>query len=147
MSMPQDQDAQQSQYPEIRLPEGGWQSSIPPHLLDNADPQMSWLMQEMSKNTQATEFCSRAAVDTNGQVRKTNGRLKSAEAKVIELQSDVAALKLQMAKIDPIANTFSTVRVVFSNKVFLVVLGGFLLFILGYNRDVLPAIARYFFGS
>jgi hypothetical protein len=136
-----------SDYPAISLPPGGFRSNLPEHLLKDASPADRWLMEEMSKNTQATEFSCRAAVDTNAQVRHTNGRVKSAEAKVADLQADVAALKTQMAAVNPLVSTVSTVRVLFSNKVVLIVVGGFTLFLLGYNRDVLPAIFKFFFGA
>lgn len=136
----------QSDYPQLKLPQDGWKSNIPEHLLTNAEPEIAWLMQEMSKNTQATEWNSRAALDTNNQVRKTNGRLKNAEHKVEVMEAEIISLKSQMAVVNPIVNTISTLKVVFTNKLFLVILGTSILFLLGFNRDVLPVIWKFFFG-
>lgn len=144
--MSQPSDLPPSDYPELKLPPDGWKSNIPAHLLDSADPEMKWLMQEMSKNTQATEWNGRAALDTNVHVRKTNGRLKSAEQSVIDLKADVETLKANARAVAPIVSTLSIVRIVFSNKVSWVILGLAILFLLGFNRDVLPAIWSAIFG-
>jgi hypothetical protein len=135
-------DSPQSDYPELSLPEGGWKSNIPEHLLKDAKPADRWLMEEMSKNTQATDFSCRAAVEGNGLIRKTNGRLKGAEAQIVDLRTEVAQLKVdnlvlkaQVLALAPIVSTVSTAKTLLSSKIVLVVLGMAVLFALGLNRD------------
>lgn len=145
--MPQSPDGQpQSDYPELKLPPDGWKSNIPPSLLTNVEPQMVWLMEQMSKNTQATEWTSHAAMDTNQQVRKTNGRLKGAESTIISLQADVEALKAEMKTVSPITTALNTARLVLTNKIFLVILAMSVLFLLGFNRDIMVTILKALFG-
>jgi hypothetical protein len=142
----QNNDQPPSDYPELTIPVGGFKSNIPEHLFKDDDPQMRWLMEEMSKNTQATEFCVRAAVDTNAQVRKTNGRLKGAEQKIIDSQADIEILKKQMLSISPVINTVNSMTFLFTNKAFLVFFFMSILFLLGYNRDILGTIFKVFFN-
>lgn len=139
-------DQPSSDYPELTIPPGGFKSNIPEHLFKDDDPQMRWLMEEMSKNTQATEFCVRALIDTNAQVRKTNGRLKSAEQKIINLQEDAEVLKKQMISINPVISTVNSITFLFTNKAFLVFFFMSILFLLGYNRDILATIFKVFFN-
>lgn len=143
---PSDQPPQ-SDYPELSLPEGGWKSSIPEHLLKDAKPADRWLMEEMSKNSQATDFCSRAAVESNGLIRRTNGRLKGAEARIIDLTNEVAqlkadnlVLKAQILALAPIVSTVATTRMLLSSKIVLAILGAAVLFFFGFNRDWLVSM-------
>ncbi len=144
MPQPSDSDTPLSDYPELVIPPDGWKSNIPEHLLRDASAADRWLMEEMSKNTQATEFCVHAAVNTNDQVRRTNGRLKGAERNIIGLQQDLQEMKVQMRAMKPIIGPLSTIRVVFSYKIAWAVLGIVILFLAGANRDVLFKIAKYF---
>ena len=91
----------ESRYPELALPEQGWKSTIPPTLLDGADPQMSWLLQEMSKNTQATEFACRGAVELSHYLRQLNGKTYRNEKAVGEAQQDLEDLKQQARVMTP----------------------------------------------
>lgn len=148
--MPHPSDEQpHSDYPELKLPVGGWQSTIPSHLLDGATPADRWMMEEMSKNTQATEFCVRAALSTNEQVRLTNGRLRAAESQLVDLEddmdaakSDVSALGSQFRRIKPFLDSLTTARTLLKSKVFRVMLLITVLFLLGYNRDTLISILK-----
>ncbi len=144
MPQPSDSDTPKSDYPELRLPEGGWKSNIPSHLLTDCEPQMAWLMQEMSKNTQATEWNSHASIEISQNVRKTNGRLKGAERNIIDLQADIKEMKSQMRAMKPIIGPLSTIRVVFSYKIAWFILAIVLLFLAGFNRDALFKVAKFF---
>lgn len=136
----------ETDYPELRLPVDGWKSAIPPALLINVEPEMVWLMQEMSKNTQATEWSGQAVLEVHGYVRNTNGKANRAERDILLLKEEVATLKAQLASVTPITNAIATARLVFTNKVFLVILAMSILFLLGFNRDILPAIFKALFG-
>lgn len=135
----------ESDYPEISLPIGGFKSNIPEYLLHESDPQMKWLMEEMSKNTQATNFGVTAAIDTNTQVRKTNGRLKMAEKNITDLKQDVIILKGQMDNINPLAASISTIRVILSNRLFILIAAMGILFLLGFNRSVIADLIKILF--
>ncbi len=136
----------ESQYPELKIPSDGWKSNIPAHLLASADDQMKWLMQEMSKNTQATEFACKGVVDLSRHLRTLNGKTYRNEKGVSDLAADVETLKAAARAAAPLVNTLSIVRIVFSNKVSWAILGLAVLFLLGFNRDVLPAIWKAIFG-
>lgn len=152
--MSQPNTVMSSDYPDISLPPGGFKPKIPTGLLANASDIDKWLIEEMSKNTQATEFACNAAISINQNVQKTNGRLKGAEAHIVDLRTEIAQLKAdnlalaaQVMSLAPIANTVATTKTLLGNKIFLIILGGFTLFLLGYNREVLPAIFKFFFGG
>lgn len=155
--MPQPSDDHppyQSQYPELKLPDGGFRSTLPEHLLNGADDQMSWIMHEISRNSAATEFACRGAVDLSNHLRALNGKtnrnavgLDEARAEIAALKTDNATLKAQVEAARPIVGTIITVKTLFSNKLFLIIFGMSVLFLLGFNRDILPAIAKYFFGG
>lgn len=115
---------------------------------------MVWLMTEMSKNSQATDFACKGAVDLSNHLRLLNGRTFRNERtaatnrdNIETINAQIAAINLQMQQVTPVATTFITIRKVAANKLVWLILGINVLFLLGYNRDVLPAIARYFFGS
>jgi len=155
--MPQSSDGQptnqpfQSQYPELKIPEHGFTSNIPPYLLENCDPQMTWLLNEVSKNTAATEFACRGAVDLSAHLRALNGKTFRNEKKLIENIEEVnrvkegqSELKAQFQSIRAIVGTVSTLKVVFTNRIFLAITGLAVLFLLGFNRDILFKIAKFF---
>lgn len=91
-----------STIPDLSLPEGGWKSSIPPHLLTNADPQIAWIMEEISKNTQATEFACRAVVAQNAHLKALNGKTFRNEQAALVLEHEVEQLKSQAKTIEPL---------------------------------------------
>ena len=141
----------QSQYPELKIPEHGFISNIPQHLLENCDPQMTWLLNEVSKNTAATEFACRGAVDLSAHLRALNGKTFRNEKKLIENIEEVAKvkeeqleLKTQLRSMKPIVGTLSSLKILFTNKLFLAILALATMFLLGMNRDVLFKIAKFF---
>lgn len=90
-----------SHIPDITLPADGWKSNIPPHLLDGAEPQLAWIMQEMSKNTQATEFACRAVVAQNQHLKALNGKTFRNEKSAALLSEKVEALEDLSNKLSP----------------------------------------------
>lgn len=142
MPQPSDSNTPKSDYPELQLPPDGWKSNIPEHLLANCDPQTLWLMQEMSRNTQATEWNSHAAIGIDSNVRKTNGRLKGAERNIIGLQEEMKEMKIQMRAMKPIIGPLSTIRVVFSYKIAWFVLLVLVLAVAGVNREAVVRLVK-----
>ena len=112
-----------SSIPELALPPEGFQSNIPAHLLASSTPEDVWLMEEMSKNTQATTFVLHAVLDTNKQVRTTNGRLLRAEDDVKSLRSAVAALQEDMEKVKPVTRIIAGTWRFVSRKPVAIMLG------------------------
>lgn len=138
---------------ELKLPEQGFVSSIPPSLLKDCEPQMAWLMHEVSKNTAATEFACRGAVELSSHLRTLNGKTYRSErgiedlrAEVAQLKADNLVLKAQVLSLAPIVTTVSTTKMLLTNKVFLVVLGAAVLFALGYNRETFLSIWKALAG-
>ena len=72
-----EQHATDSAYPIIELPE--FYSTIPEHLLQDVSRENRFVMENLNIQTQYIKWLCESAVDTNHQVRKTNGRLKKVE--------------------------------------------------------------------
>jgi hypothetical protein len=85
--------AQESTYPQLELPE--FESTIPSHLLHGVSRENQFVMENINIQTQYIKWLCEAAIDTNQQVRKTNGRLKKVETwkdKISSMWVTVAAL-------------------------------------------------------
>ncbi len=67
----------ESEYPPLSLPV--FESEIPEHLLKNVSQEDRFLMENINVQTQYIKWLCQSAVDTNLQVRKTNGRLRRVE--------------------------------------------------------------------
>lgn len=100
------------------MPDGGFASNIPPHLLDGADDQTRWLMNEMSKNSQGIEWTCHGLLDTNRQVRRTNGRLLKAEAEITDLSSKMESLETQAKAMTPFFKPLSQFAALWEYRVF-----------------------------
>ena len=96
-----------SSLPELKLPPGGFSSSIPEHLLKDADPQTAWLMHEISKNTAATEFACRAAVTHNDHLRTLNGRTSKSEEGIKAVKADIEVLTDKAKTMEPLFKPIS----------------------------------------
>lgn len=72
-----EQHATDSTYPIIELPD--FHSTIPEHLLQDVSRENRFVMENLNIQTQYIKWLCESAVDTNHQVRKTNGRLKKVE--------------------------------------------------------------------
>jgi len=157
--MSQSSDGQQSnqpfvsQYPELKIPEEGFVSSLPKHLLEGADEQTKWIMNEISRNSAATEFACHGAVELSSHLRALNGKtfrnekgLQGVRDDMADLKKEVIVLQDQMKSVSPIVGTVSTVRLVFSNKISWIILGLAGAFLLGLNRDTVWKILQYFFA-
>lgn len=72
-----DSIAHESTYPQLGLPE--FESTIPEHLLAGVSRETQFVMENINIQTQYIKWLCEAAIDTNHQVRKTNGRLKKVE--------------------------------------------------------------------
>jgi hypothetical protein len=95
-----------SSYPELKVP-AKWESSIPEHLLADTDPATRWIMEELSKNTKAIEWACHGLVDTNTQVRNTNGRLLKAEADIRRDKDSLTALVAKADLMEPLFKPLS----------------------------------------
>lgn len=92
----------ESRYPELSLPPGGWKSTLPDHLLEGADPQTLFIMHELSKNSQATEFACRGVVELSQHLRALNGKTYKTEKGLGEARSEVDILNDKAATMEPI---------------------------------------------
>ena len=85
-----DEITDRSSYPELKKPI--FHDNIPSHLLAGIDDQSRYIIQQLSMISQQNEWLISAAIDTNAQVRHTNGRVLGLEEwkRPIE-EADVAA--------------------------------------------------------
>lgn len=97
----------ESRFPELILPKNGWESNIPAHLLDGIDPQTEWLLNEISKNTQATNFACQAVVDVSKHLRTLNGRVYKGEEEAGKTKGDLETLKNQAKAVTPFLKPIS----------------------------------------
>jgi len=93
----------QSAIPDLNMPVDGWKSNIPPHLLDGADPQLVWIMEELSKHTQATEFACRGVVAQNQHLKALNGKTFKNEKNLALLTEQVKSLETVSETLSPFA--------------------------------------------
>lgn len=64
----------------LALPNGGFQSRIPAHLLKDKSEEEQYIFGEVSKMASFIEWSAPIIVATHEQSRRTNGRLKGLEA-------------------------------------------------------------------
>lgn len=114
-------------YPELDKPE--FKSSIPPHLLNNTDDQTKYVLKQLDMINQQNEWLIRAAVDTNEQVRHTNGRLKSIEKWKETLEEKHITEKLDMMDTFKDTEFVEVIKIVKTLKSFWVVFGGIIGFL------------------
>lgn len=67
----------ESPYPELEKP--AFQTSIPSHLIKDVDPQTKFVLIQLDMINQQNQWLIKSAIDTNHQVRHTNGRLRDLE--------------------------------------------------------------------
>lgn len=99
--MPESSIPFKSEIPQIEIPKEGWKSNIPNHLLHDIDEQTKWLLTEISRNTQATEFACRGLVEISHHLRELNGKTFKNERSAADLKVDVDVLKGQAATYSP----------------------------------------------
>jgi hypothetical protein len=122
-----------STLPEIRLPVEGFQSRLPAHLLPS-DPNMKWLMEEISKNTQATEFACKAAVMHNEHLRQLNGRTAKNEDRTNDIKAELMAFKDEFAGAAILSKPIASFLYLWQARTFKVIfmLGLFVIVGIGY---------------
>ena len=120
----------ESRFPELKFPEEGWKSTIPSHLLEGCDDQTKWLLEEISKNTQATNFACHAVVDVSKHLRTLNGRTYKSEKAVFEAKQEVETLKGQAKAVTPFLKPISMFAALWEYSVFRIFfIGGALFFL------------------
>lgn len=95
-----------SDIPEVKMPENGFQSDLPVSLLKDCTPKDRYLYEKLGEMEHFIKWSAPIMVNTNLQVRKTNGRVNKAEENIIQLQEDSAKVK----------KTFHLTRKIFLNK-------------------------------
>lgn len=70
----------QSEIEAIALPINGFQSRIPPYLLEGKTESEQYILMEVSKFSEFSTWAAKILVDSNLQARKTNGRVRNLEA-------------------------------------------------------------------
>lgn len=108
----------ESRYPELTIPVGGWKSTIPAHLLDGADDQQRWIMEEISRNSAATEFACRGAVELSQHLRALNGKTYATEKGLAQAREEVNALKGQALVMTPFIKPMSMFAALWEYRAF-----------------------------
>ena len=126
------QSPYQSRYPELKIPEDGFKSTIPAHLLEGCNPQMQWLLQEVSKNTQATEFACKAVVEQNNHLRALNGKTYRNEKDIADTRVELGLLSQQTAGFAPLIKPVKMFASLWEYRVFRWTIYAGLFFILTY---------------
>jgi hypothetical protein len=107
-----------SRYPELSLPPGGWKSTLPEHLLEGADPQTLFIMHELSKNSQATDFACRAVIEQNAHLRALNGKTYRNERGLAEIKGSVDTLTEKAAIMEPLFKPLSQFMALWEYRLF-----------------------------
>lgn len=79
---------QYSEYPELKLPDGGFKSEIPDFLLADSSKQEIFIMENLSKLTQALEWNTKATIDLSNGLRRTNGKVYKTLERVNRLEEN-----------------------------------------------------------
>lgn len=74
-----DRPEDESSIPPVTLPEGGFQSRIPPYLLEGKSEAEQFILNEASKMSGFVEWAAPILVDMSMQTRRTNGRVSRLE--------------------------------------------------------------------
>lgn len=120
MADPTDPSPLKSTLPILTLPEGGFKSNLPDFLLPT-DPNMKWLMEQVSVTTQAANFACQAAVTHNEHLRILNGRTLKNEKAAEDIKADVAALKDQSGVLSPVSKALASFTFLWESKPFKVI--------------------------
>jgi hypothetical protein len=75
--MSDDHPEEHSDIAPIELPEGGFQSRIPPHLLEGKPESEQYILNEVSKMGHFIEWAAPILLSSNLEARKTNGKVKT----------------------------------------------------------------------
>lgn len=108
----------QSPIPELKMPPNGFVSTIPQHLLVDIDAQMRWLLEEVSKNTAATEFACRGVVAATEHLRTLNGKTYRNEQTAASLVAELQTLKDQASTVSPFLKPVSMFATLWANRLF-----------------------------
>ncbi len=121
MSDSTDKEQFKSSLPELKLPENGFQSSLPEHFLANESPAIQWMMKELSKNSQATEFACKVAVAHNEHLRQLNGKTSKNIVAIENIKTDVENLNEQANELKPVANAMTSFSNLWNSKPFKII--------------------------
>ncbi len=144
-----------SSLPELKLPPGGFQSNLPPHLLEGADEQTRYIMNEISRNTAATQFACLAAVTHNEHLRTLNGKTYKTEKVAEDLRAEILVLKEQAASVSPFLKGMSYFSYLWEYRAFrwtfvlgvLTVVGLLYPYYMNHMFEVLSAAFKHWIGG
>lgn len=110
-----------------------FESNIPPALLETASPTEKWLMEEMSKNTQATEWLlhkreedSKKLDELDKKLSFTNGKIANAIIQINSLEQDKKVKEESWTEINKIISIKKFIGKYLINKYALVFIGIFI---------------------
>lgn len=95
-----------SRVPDLKVP-AEWNSNIPSHLLADVDPATRWIMEELSKNTQATQFAIHAVLEQNNHLKNLNGKTFKTEKGLSEAKDTLAVLMAKADLMEPLLKPMS----------------------------------------
>lgn len=141
--------------PQIKRPDGGFSSTIPEHLLANESAATQWIMRELSKNSQATEYACAAADVHNEHLRVLNGRTLKNEKATEAVKAEIVSLKEQSLVLTPVSKALGSFAYLWENKPFKVIfcLGMFVIvgiaypYYVAYPSQVIIAAFKHWWDS
>jgi len=93
---------------------------------------MKWLLEEVSKNTQATEFACKAVMEQNNHLRALNGKTFKNEKAIVEVSQQVDELVAQSNTVAPFLKPVKTFATLWEYTVFRWTVYAGLFFVLTY---------------
>lgn len=100
------------------MPPGGFVSSIPAHLLEGTDKQTEWLLNEISKNTQATEFSCHGVAQLSEYLRELNGKTARTIENVAKQRDELDELNKKAKMMEPFFKPVSQFAALWEYRVF-----------------------------
>lgn len=78
-----------SDIPEVRIPDGGFKAEIPEFLLQDCSPKERYILEQLGALENYTKWSAPIAVDSNRSIRRTNGRVNRAEDDIKQLKDQI----------------------------------------------------------
>lgn len=134
-----------SDIPEIKLPDGGFQSKTPEYLLEGKVDSEKWMLQNMGKLMSFMEWAGPTLLSTHNEVRKTNGRVTKNARDIYDIKRNSAILSDITPDLKEMVGTKKFIEKVASSKITWICLGifGFGIMTIIRNEDLRNFILKH----
>lgn len=110
-------DEIKSDIPEIKLPDGGFQSSTPKFLLEGKNDSEKYLLDSVGKINHYIDWSAEKLVAISQEVRKTNGRVNRNSKDIEDIKLTQEKFKSLSSDLEDIVNTKRLIEKVFFSKI------------------------------